>query len=401
MSLGRENKPHIGFFGRCNVGKSTLLNLLVGQEIAIVSSQKGTTTDIVTKTMELYNVGPVVLVDSAGLDDDSMLADKRLEKTLKAVNLVDLAIIIVTNNCFGDYEKNLIKDLENKKINYLFAYNKQSLYPINQSTKDCFANYNKPFIIVDKNELSKQNLTTLLAEQINTKFTKPPVLQSLLKKDDIVVLVTPIDSSAPKDRMILPQVQAIRQVLDNKAINIVLLPEQLEFMLKVTNIKPKLVITDSQVFDLVAKIVDKNTYLTSFSVLLAKQKGLFSEYIRGVKTIKSLQDNDNILMLENCTHQPTCEDIGRKKLPTLLQKHTGKKLNCTAMAGIATRVEDINKYKLVIQCGGCVATEQQLFNSLQPFVKNNIPITNYGLAIAYCNGILQRAIKIFEDNGLV
>ena len=395
MSEYRENKPHIAFFGRCNVGKSTLINTLTGQSVAITSSLKGTTTDAVKKTIELFGIGACVLIDTAGLDDSTTLGEKRKEKTLQVISLIDLAIIVISDNIFSTDETKLIDTLKDRNIPYVIVYNKQDIFPINQNTQKLIQEHTKDFAIVSKtDEKAKEKINTLIKNNLSTTpYNNNGILQGIVSERDIVLLVTPIDSSAPKGRMILPQVKMIREVLDNNAINIVVKPEQLEYTLE--KITPNLVITDSQVFAFVDKVLSKDIKLTSFSILLAKEKGAFEDYLKGTPMIDNLQDGDNILLLENCTHQPTCEDIGRVKLPNMLRKYTNKKLNFKVLAGTTEMVEDIHSYALVIQCGGCVATPKQIINRLEPFRKANIPITNYGMAIAYVNGIFNRACEIF------
>jgi [FeFe] hydrogenase H-cluster maturation GTPase HydF len=395
MSEYRENKPHIAFFGRCNVGKSTLINTLTGQSVAITSSLKGTTTDAVKKTIELFGIGACVLIDTAGLDDSTTLGEKRKEKTLEIISLIDLAIIVISDNIFSTDETKLIDTLKDRNIPYVIVYNKQDIFPINQNTQKLIQEHTKDFAIVSKtDEKAKEKINTLIKNNLSTTpYNNNGILQGIVSERDIVLLVTPIDSSAPKGRMILPQVKMIREVLDNNAINIVVKPEQLEYTLE--KITPNLVITDSQVFSFVDKVLSKNIKLTSFSILLAKEKGAFEDYLKGTPMIDNLQDGDNILLLENCTHQPTCEDIGRVKLPNMLRKYTNKELNFKVLAGTTEMVKDIHSYALVIQCGGCVATPKQIINRLEPFRKANIPITNYGMAIAYVNGIFNRACEIF------
>ena len=395
MSEYRENKPHIAFFGRCNVGKSTLINTLTGQSVAITSSLKGTTTDAVKKTIELFGIGACVLIDTAGLDDSTTLGEKRKEKTLEIISLIDLAIIVISDNIFSTDETKLIDTLKDRNIPYIIVYNKEDVSPINQNTQKLIQTHTKDFAIVSQtDEKAKEKINTLIKNNLSTTpYNNNGILQGIVSERDIVLLVTPIDSSAPKGRMILPQVKMIREVLDNNAINIVVKPEQLEYTLE--KITPNLVITDSQVFSFVDKVLSKNIKLTSFSILLAKEKGAFEDYLKGTPMIDNLQDGDNILLLENCTHQPTCEDIGRVKLPNMLRKYTNKKLNFKVLAGTTEMVEDIHSYALVIQCGGCVATPKQIINRLEPFRKANIPITNYGMAIAYVNGIFNRACEIF------
>lgn len=394
MEQHRENKLHIGFFGRCNTGKSTIINNLIGQDISIVSSQRGTTTDIVKKTMELYGVGATVLIDTAGIDDDSSLGEKRIEKTKEVFSLIDLCVIVTCDNVFSKYEQGLVDQCERFSLPYIVVHNKEDEHPANKETLSL-----KNIITVSsKDASSKQRLTEFISQNISSKLQeKKSILDGIVGKNDIVLLVTPIDSSAPKGRMILPQVKMIREVLDENAINIVVKETELEHTLSLLGEnKPKLVITDSQAFAYVSKVVPEEINLTSFSILLAKEKGDFDKYLIGTPMLDKLEDGDKILMLESCTHQPTCEDIGRVKLPKLIRKYTGKDVVCKAVAGLTNMEDKPEDYKLVIQCGGCVATSQQLHNRLHPFVEKGIPVTNYGLAIAYMNGIFHRATKIFS-----
>lgn len=397
MNEYRENKPHIAFFGRCNVGKSTLINIITGQNVAITSHLKGTTTDAVKKSIELFGIGACVLIDTAGLDDTTTLGEKRKEKTLQIINLIDLAIIVLSENLFQLEEIKLIDILNDRKIPFVIVYNKQDTFPLNQTTRQIIQKYSKDFVIVSQTDkTTKEEITTLIKNHLSfNPYSNKGVLKNIIFSQDVVLLVTPIDSSAPKGRMILPQVKMIREVLDNNAISIVVKPEQLEYTLKNVVPSPKLVITDSQVFAFVNKILDKNIKLTSFSILLAKEKGAFEDYLKGTPKIDDLKDNDTILLLENCTHQPTCEDIGRVKLPNMIKKYTNKKLNFKVVAGTTETENNIQDYSLVIQCGGCVATPKQILNRLEPYRKTNIPITNYGMAIAYVNGIFNRACEIF------
>ncbi len=394
----RENKAHIGFFGKCNVGKSSLINVLTGQNTAIVSQQRGTTTDIVKKTIELNDIGAVMLIDTAGLDDNTILSPQRKTKTLEAVNLVDLAVIVVSENSFDYTEKNLINTFVNRNIPYIIVYNKQDIFPINETTKNEIQKYFKDFILLTSVlPNTKTELTKLIGRYLKQDpYDNKGVLNGIITPKDFVVLVTPIDSAAPKGRMILPQVKMVREVLDNNCMNIVVKPEQLEYTLRTLNIKPTLVITDSQVFKIVDAIVPKDIFLTSFSILLVKEKGAFEDYLKGTPHIDNLKDGDKILLLENCSHQPTCEDIGRVKIPMMLRKYTKKDLEFKVLAGLTDMVDNVKDYALVIQCGGCMATQKQLMNRLQVFRQAKIPITNYGMAIAYANGIFKRACEVFN-----
>lgn len=390
----RENKIHIGFFGRCNVGKSTLINTLVGQDISIVSEYSGTTTDTVKKTIELTDIGQVVLIDTAGIDDKSVLGEERKKKTLDIFSQVDFAVLVISENRFDIYEENIIDECKRYSTPYIVVYNKEDLFPIQENLKT------KVSLIVSKEDkFTREKLHQILKQEIRklSLEQQKPLLNDIIEQGDVVVLVTPIDASAPKGRLILPQVKTIREIIDQHAIAITVQETELEQTINLLGKeKIKLVITDSQIFKKVDSIVPKEIPLTSFSIILAKEKGNFNQYLSGTLRIDSLQDGDNILILESCTHTPTCEDIGRVKLPNMLKKYTGKNLNFTFSAGLSNSFNDIEKYQLVIQCGGCMATKKQMQNRLLPFIEKNMAITNYGMTISYVNGIFKRAVAIFQ-----
>ncbi|MBQ4421151.1 MAG: [Bacteroidales bacterium] len=390
----RENKIHIGFFGRCNVGKSTLINTLVGQDISIVSEYSGTTTDTVKKTIELTDIGQVVLIDTAGIDDKSVLGEERKKKTLDIFSQVDFAVLVISENRFDIYEENIIDECKRYSTPYIVVYNKEDLFPIQENLKT------EVSLIVSKEDKStREKLHQILRQEIRklSLEQQKPLLNDIIDQGDVVVLVTPIDASAPKGRLILPQVKTIREIIDQHAIAITVQETELGQAINLLGKeKIKLVITDSQIFKKVDSIVPKEIPLTSFSIILAKEKGNFNQYLSGTLRIDSLQDGDNILILESCTHTPTCEDIGRVKLPNMLKKYTGKNLNFTFSAGLSNSFNDIEKYQLVIQCGGCMATKKQMQNRLLPFIEKNMSITNYGMTISYVNGIFKRAVAIFQ-----
>ena len=390
----RENKIHIGFFGRCNVGKSTLINTLVGQDISIVSEYSGTTTDTVKKTIELTDIGQVVLIDTAGTDDKSVLGEERKKKTLDIFSQVDFAVLVISENRFDIYEENIIDECKRYSTPYIVVYNKEDLFPIQENLKT------EVSLIVSKEDKStREKLHQILRQEIRklSLEQQKPLLNDIIDQGDVVVLVTPIDGSAPKGRLILPQVKTIREIIDQHAIAITVQETELGQAINLLGKeKIKLVITDSQIFKKVDSIVPKEIPLTSFSIILAKEKGNFNQYLSGTLRIDSLQDGDNILILESCTHTPTCEDIGRVKLPNMLKKYTGKNLNFTFSAGLSNSFNDIEKYQLVIQCGGCMATKKQMQNRLLPFIEKNMSITNYGMTISYVNGIFKRAVAIFQ-----
>ncbi len=397
MNKARENKPHIGVFGRCNVGKSTLINSLVGQEISIVSSLAGTTTDAVKKTMEIKGIGAVVLIDTAGIDDVTELGKQRVKKAYEVFSQIDLAIIAF-NNDFGKEEAKLIRTSEKLKVPYILVFTKSDLNPLRKDLKVTIEKkYNQR--IVEFSQDSKKYVEALTKQITNTlppsSYQRKGILTGLIKKNSVVLLVTPIDAAAPEGRLILPQVQLIRDVLDHDAITIVVKETELEYTLKNIYPNPDLVITDSQVFDYVNNIVDEKIPLTSFSIVLARLKGAFEEYVKGTPQLDNLKNGDRILMLESCAHQPTCEDIGRVKLPKMIRNYSKKDLEFDVVAGLTPFPRPVTDYAMVIQCGGCVATEKQLQSRLLPVIEAKVPVSNYGISIAYMNGIFRRATKMF------
>ncbi|MEE0881808.1 MAG: [FeFe] hydrogenase H-cluster maturation GTPase HydF [Bacteroidales bacterium] len=388
----KENRKYIGFFGRTNVGKSTIVNALTGQDISIVSQERGTTTDVVKKNMELFGYGAVVIVDTAGLDDDTSLGQKRIKASLHALTQMDLAVLVVNENKFDELEESFIEKCKKYDIPCVILYNKADIFPVSETLKGK--------ISLELNNHSSESMlkvSDLLSKTLKAKEgEKRTPLQGVVKKGDVILLVTPIDSAAPAGRLILPQVQLIRDVLDKDCVCVVVKETELEMVLREKKIIPDLVITDSKVFDFVDKIVPKDIKLTSFSVVLARMKGAFEQYIKGTPYLDKLKDGDKVLMLESCTHQPTCEDIGRVKLPAWISKYTGKKLEFSAVSGLSNIETPLTDYAMIIQCGGCVATETQIRNRLLPALENNVPVSNYGLVIAYIHGIFERATEIFK-----
>ena len=374
VSKGNELKPRIGFFGRRNVGKSTMINFLTGQQIAIVSDTAGTTTDPVRKSMEIGGIGPVVLVDTAGIDDEGELGALRVEKSMAALAEVDLALLLYTEGNYGEPEEHVERWCHEHGTPMLKVLTKAA--PIN-----------------------KEELIAKIKEALpESAYRRRSLLGDIVNQGDTVVLVTPIDSSAPEGRMILPQVQVLRDLMDIHAVAVFCQPEELPSTLTALKEPPRLVVTDSQAFQMVAAIVPNDIPLTSFSVVLARQKGLFPEYLAGTKKIGKLKDGDHVLLLESCTHNVTCEDIGRVKLPAALKKATGKELVCEVIGGQSPLPKDLSHYALVIQCGGCVITAQQVKARLLPALEAGIPVSNYGLALAWCNDIFERATKIFNND---
>ena len=391
---GKENKLSIGIFGRCNVGKSTIVNTLTSQSTSIVSAHKGTTTDIVKKTIEITDIGSVTIVDTAGLDDTSPLGKERKKRTIECFSQIDFAVIVTGENIFGEYEKEIIDKCNKLNLPYHVVYNKADIFPVENNDLEKTA-----LIISREYKDCREKLLTMLRNELKKLKEKDdaPLLTNLIKQGDIVLLIAPIDSSAPKGRLILPQVKTIREILDKKAIAITIQPSEIEKTIScIGQENIALAITDSQVFSLVDKILPQSIPLTSFSILLAKEKGNFPEYLKGTAKIDLLKDGDRILILESCSHTPTCEDIGRVKLPKLLKLYTGKELRFDILAGLSNDFADKGDYSLVIQCGGCMATKKQMKNRLDYFIQKGIPVTNYGMAISYTNGIFNRATEIFK-----
>ena len=372
---------------------------MTGQEVAIVSEEAGTTTDPVKKSIEIFGIGPAIIVDTAGIDDSGELGEKRVKKTYDAIKTIDCAILVIAKNKFGFYEKELIKKFCDYSIPYFIVHNKSDLQPLEQLTRENIATFSKAEVIDFSVATHTQTdtLVELLKKTIpETSFQKPSLLGGIIEPNGVVLLVTPIDSEAPDGRMILPQVMAIRDVLDNDNICIVLKETHLKQYFEQHKPEPQLVITDSQAFEFVNSIVPAHVPLTSFSIVFARLRGDFDHYIQGTPTLSELNDGDKILILESCSHQVSCEDIGRHKLPKWITEFSGKKLDFDVVAGLSD-IPEITNYRMVIQCGGCVVTRKQLINRLRPAVNANIPVSNYGMTIAWINGIFDRVIEPFKN----
>ena len=388
--IGNELKPRIGLFGRRNVGKSSLVNYLTGQQIAIVSDTAGTTTDPVRKSMEIGGIGPVVLVDTAGIDDEGTLGAQRVEKSMAALAEVDLALLLYTE--WGEPEERV--------VHWCTEHSTPLLRIRSKVDKPDFPNHpdHPDFRLTTSDPSLREGLIEAIRKAMpESAYHKRTLLGDVVHQGDTVVLVTPIDSSAPEGRMILPQVQVLRDLMDLHAQAFFCQPEELPTTLAALKEPPALVVTDSQAFQRVNALTPEEVPLTSFSVVLARQKGLFSEYLEGTRMIDDLKDGDRVLLLESCTHNVTCEDIGRVKLPAALKKATGKRLQCEVIGGQSPLPKDLSQYSLVIQCGGCVITAQQVKARLLPALEAGVPVSNYGLALAWCGGIFDRATKIFKQ----
>lgn len=398
MQRGKENKAHIGIYGRRNNGKSALINCLAAQEVSIVSDVAGTTTDPVKRSFEITGFGPVIFIDTAGIDDFGQLGTLRIKRSTDTLSLIDMAILVITDNRFEEPEIKLVEAFRKQDIPYLIVHNKKDLKPLNLETgKRIQKDTGKmpidfSTIEADNREELIRSIKNLIPE---SSWKTPSLFGDLIRYGDIILLITPIDIEAPAGRLILPQVQAIRDILDNDAVAIVLKEREVDSFLKNTGIKPALAVTDSQMFLKADASIPKDIPLTGFSVLLAHLKGDFENYLKGTPKISELQNNDRVLMLESCSHHVSCDDIGRVKIPRWISQFTGKKLHFDTVAGLDKLPRDIHDYALVIQCGGCVITRRQIINRLRPAVEAGIPVTNYGMAIAWVQGIYQRAVAPF------
>ena len=378
-----SSRIHISFFGRRNAGKSSLVNAVTGQNLAVVSDVAGTTTDPVSKAMELLPLGPVVITDTAGIDDEGALGALRIEKTNEVIKKTDIAVIVVDiNQDISDYEKKLIDIFKEKNIPAITVYNKCDESDLKDNAFCVSAKTGRNIDVL------KEKLASLKPSE-NTMH----LVADFIESGDVVMFVTPIDESAPKGRLILPQQQAIRDVLDTGAISVVVQPSELRDALG--KIHPKLVVTDSQVFAKVKEIVPEDIPLTSFSILMARVKGLLDSAVKGAHVLDELKDGDKVLISEGCTHHRQCKDIGTVKLPRLIEKHTGAKINFEFTSG-GTFPDDLSGYTLIVHCGGCMLNDAQMRSRVDSATKQNIPITNYGIAIAHMTGILERSIEIIK-----
>ena len=439
---------HIGLFGRRNTGKSSVINCLAGQNISIVSDVAGTTTDPVKKVVEIPGLGPVVLIDTAGIDDGGELGNQRVIKTYQAIKQVDLAIIVYCNNQFDEYEKQLVEKLQQFQIPFILLHNKSDKHPANISfAKGLMDCYKIDFL--DFSAKTGKNfdvLVPLLQKNVpDSYYRQQPLFGDLLKAGDLVLLITPVDTEAPAGRLILPQVQAIREALDFNCSAVVMKETEVGDFMRRTSIIPALVISDSQLFGKIDKLIAPEIPLTSFSIMLARQKlgsplplsafhpppkgerldktliqmdtspndvcrniqdrcnetlnqihkNYFDIFLKSTPHIDKLKDVDRILIMESCTHHSTCDDIGRVKIPRWLQEYTGSKLAFDVVPGLADPPRPINKYAMAFQCGGCMITRKQLFNRIKIAIDAHIPITNYGMAIAYMKGSWKRSVELF------
>ncbi len=383
------DRIHIGFFGRRNAGKSSIVNAVTGQELAVVSDVKGTTTDPVYKAMELLPIGPVMIIDTPGIDDVGMLGELRVRKTKQVLNKTDVAVLVVDSIAgISPEDEELIQFFKEKNINYIIVCNKSDLLDAVPAVKE------HEIYVSAKEKNNIEELKEKIASLAPVENQKLKIVADLINPSDFVVLVTPIDKAAPKGRLILPQQQTIRDILEADATAIVVKEYELRETLANLGKKPKLVITDSQVFAKVSADTPKDIMLTSFSILFARYKGLLEEAAKGAAAIEKLEDGDTILISEGCTHHRQCDDIGQVKLPRWIKNYTGKQLNFEFTSG-GEFYEDLTKYKLIVHCGGCMLPEREVRFRMKCAADQATPITNYGILIAYMQGILERSLEPF------
>jgi len=383
------NRIHIGFFGKRNSGKSSLVNAVTGQDLAVVSDIKGTTTDPVYKSMELLPIGPVMIIDTPGMDDEGPLGELRVKKSRQVLNKTDVAVLVIDSAIGKSKEdEELIALFDEKKINYIVAYNKADLTgeEMTETGKEIHVSAKTGYNI---NELKEKIAALAAAEEPEKK-----IVGDIIDPMDFVVLVVPIDKAAPKGRLILPQQQTIRDILDTGATAIVVKDAELRETLDSLGKRPKLVITDSQVFEKMAAETPEDIFLTSFSILFARYKGNLEIAVKGVKALETLQNGDTVLISEGCTHHRQCDDIGTVKLPRWMKEYTGKQLNFKFTSGTEFP-DDLSQYKLIFHCGGCMLNEREMKYRYKCAVDQHVPITNYGILISYVKGILERSIAIF------
>ncbi len=389
-STPNADRVHIGIFGRRNAGKSSIINAITGQQLAIVSDIEGTTTDPVSKAMELLPLGPVVIIDTPGLDDSGALGEMRIKKTYQVLNKTDIALLVV-DSCVGMTESDfaILEKIREKKIPCLTVFNKSDISGMSVNTEN----------EISVSTVTMENIHELkerIARIVPQNIMEYPVIADKVKSGDCVVMVVPIDKAAPKGRIILPQQNTLRELLDSGCTAVVCRDSELEHTLDTMSEPPRFVITDSQVFGRVSKIVPENICLTSFSILFARHKGNIFELVKGVKKLDTLSDNDVVLISEGCTHHRQCGDIGTVKLPAWIRKYTGKNIRFEFTSGTEFPAE-LSKYSMIIHCGGCMLNEREMKYRIKCAADASIPITNYGMTIAYVNGILKKSLEIFPE----
>ena len=387
---------HIGFFGRRNAGKSSVVNAVTGQELAVVSDTKGTTTDPVSKAMELLPLGPVLIIDTPGFDDEGQLGELRVRKTKQILNKTDIAVLVIdVVEGLKQCDEELLSIFKEKDIPYLLVYNKEDM--LKEEQKDSLVEDNNHAVYVSALQKTHiQELKEKLAKQIKTENQTLQLVGDLVQPSDLIILVIPIDSAAPKGRLILPQQQVIRDILEAGGAAICVKETELSKLLTDLGNRPSMVITDSQAFAQVSQVVPEEILLTSFSILMARYKGFLDEAVQGAAAIRQLKDGDRVLISEGCTHHRQCDDIGTVKIPRWLKNYTGKNLIIETSSG-REFPEDLSPFSLIIHCGGCMLNGREMKYRMKCAKDQHIPFTNYGIAIAHMQGILERSIQVFPD----
>ena len=387
---------HIGFFGRRNAGKSSVVNAVTGQELAVVSDTKGTTTDPVSKAMELLPLGPVLIIDTPGFDDEEQLGELRVRKTKQILNKTDIAVLVIDAvEGLKQCDEELLSIFKEKDIPYLLVYNKEDM--LKEEQKDSLVEDNNNAVYVSAlQKMHIQELKEKLAKQIKTENQTLQLVGDLVQPSDLIILVIPIDSAAPKGRLILPQQQVIRDILEAGGAAICVKETELSKLLTDLGNRPSMVITDSQAFAQVSQVVPEEILLTSFSILMARYKGFLDEAVQGAAAIRQLKDGDRVLISEGCTHHRQCDDIGTVKIPRWLKNYTGKNLIIETSSG-REFPEDLSPFSLIIHCGGCMLNGREMKYRMKCAKDQHIPFTNYGIAIAHMQGILERSIQVFPD----
>ena len=387
---------HIGFFGRRNAGKSSVVNAVTGQELAVVSDTKGTTTDPVSKAMELLPLGPVLIIDTPGFDDEGQLGELRVRKTKQILNKTDIAVLVIDAvEGLKQCDEELLSIFKEKDIPYLLVYNKEDM--LKEEQKDPLVEDNNNVVYMSALQKTHiQELKEKLAKQIKTEDQTLQLVGDLVQPSDLIILVIPIDSAAPKGRLILPQQQVIRDILEAGGAAICVKETELSKLLTDLGNRPSMVITDSQAFAQVSQVVPEEILLTSFSILMARYKGFLDEAVQGAAAIRQLKDGDRVLISEGCTHHRQCDDIGTVKIPRWLKNYTGKNLIIETSSG-REFPEDLSPFSLIIHCGGCMLNGREMKYRMKCAKDQHIPFTNYGIAIAHMQGILERSIQVFPD----
>ena len=394
------NRLHIAIFGKRNMGKSSLINALTNQDLAIVSSQAGTTTDPVYKSMEISPIGPVVLIDTAGIDDEGELGELRIKKSLEVIKKTDIALVLIDENGLNNFDNKILDLLSKSKIPFIIVINKIDLIISDINIKKItnqFETLNYNFIkISTKEHINIKELKNMIIKYSPKEFEEPSILGDLVQNGEHVVLVIPIDTGMPKGRLILPQVQVMRDLLDNDINFHVCKERELRMMLESLKEKPKLVITDSQVFSKVSADTPEDVALTSFSILFARYKGDLLSMVEGALALKNLNAGDKVLIAESCTHHQQPDDIGSVKIPRWIRQNINEDINFDFSNG-RDYPNNLKDYKVVIHCGGCMLNRKEMLNRIESSTEQGVPIINYGLTIAYLNGILDRALKVFPE----